>query len=99
MVLFLSAMLPSWILFTASCLAASVEKTSGSLTNPQVQQELRHRLSDGTEIYFPSSPEYTNYTLRWSEAVATYPDVVVVPATRKDVAATVSTTASYNSRC
>ena len=63
---------------------------SSTISKTDVQQELRRRLSDDSEIYFPSNSEFANYTERWSEAVAPDIAVVVVPATAQDVATTVS---------
>ena len=92
-------MLFVWALFAASAFCAVIERIPGASLISQVQQELSPRLSDGTEIIFPSSSEYTNYTERWSEAVATDPAVVVVPATTSDVATTVNALRFINDQC
>ncbi|KAL9592287.1 MAG: hypothetical protein Q9179_006871, partial [Wetmoreana sp. 5 TL-2023] len=74
-------------IFAPSAASALVQR--GLPTKSQIQQELGHRLSHGTEIYFPNDSEFTNYTTRWSAAVAPDIAVVVVPATGEDVATTV----------
>ncbi len=91
-------MLLTWLFFAAFAFSY-VEKRATIPSVSEIHQELSHRLSDGTEIYFPSDSEYANYTTRWNEAVATYPTVVVVPATKKDVTITVCTSISYVSQC
>lgn len=55
-----------------------------------VQLGLGPRLSKGASIYFPNSPDFTNYTERWSTSTESDFAVVVVPAVDQDVAETVS---------
>ncbi|KAL8784768.1 MAG: hypothetical protein Q9195_008904 [Heterodermia aff. obscurata] len=69
--------------------ASSTIDSRVSLSQTEVQQELTHRLSDDTKIYFPSNAEFANYTERWSESVAPDIAVVAVPATAQDVATTI----------
>lgn len=89
-------MLLTWVLFAACAFSSFVEKRAEIPSVSEIHQELSHRLSDGTEIYFPFDSEYANYTVRWNEAVATYPTVVVVPAAKEDVAITVCTFMLYD---
>lgn len=91
-------MLLTWGLF-AVCASSFVEKRAEHPSVSEIHQELSHHLSDGTEIYFPFDSEYANYTTRWNEAVATYPTVVVVPATKEDVAITVRTSLRCDDQC
>ena len=56
----------------------------------KVQGTLGPKLCKGTSLYFPGSPEFGNYTTRWSTAAEGHIDIVVVPACDKDVATAVS---------
>ena len=56
----------------------------------RIQAELGPKLCKGGSIYFPSSPEFGNYTTRWSTATEGSYLVVIVPACEKDVATAVS---------
>lgn len=47
-------------------------------------------LSSATKIYLPGSPQFTTYTVRWSNLEPPTPNVVVVPGTEADVAKIVS---------
>lgn len=91
-------MLLTWGFFVASAFSF-VEKIAENPSISSIHQELSHRLSDGTEIYFPFDSEYANYPTRWNEAVATYPTVVVVPVTKEDVAITVRTSMRCDDQC
>jgi len=92
-------MLFTWVLLAASAFSSFAEERARVPSVSEIHQELSHRLSDGTEIHFPFDTEYANYTTRWNEAVATYPTVVVVPATKEDVAITVCTSMAYDGQC
>ena len=59
-----------------------------------VQKELGSCLSKKASLYFPNSPNFHNYTQRWSAAVDPEFAVVVVPAVDEDVSCTVSHTLS-----
>ena len=56
----------------------------------KIQAELGPKLCKGGSIYFPSSPEFGNYTTRWSTAAEGDILVVVIPKCEKDVATAVS---------
>lgn len=53
-------------------------------------QELQNSLSPGAKVYFPGSPEFNNASTRWSTLSPPTVNVVVVPATEKDVSEIVS---------
>lgn len=54
-----------------------------------VQLGLGPRLSRGASLYFPNSPEFANYTERWSATAMAEFAVVVVAAVDRDVAESV----------
>ena len=53
-----------------------------------IQLGLGPRLSSEASIYFPNSPEFADYTERWSASTMSDFAVVVVPAIDRDVAET-----------
>jgi len=55
-----------------------------------VQLGLGPRLYKGASLYFPNSPEFANYTERWSASTVSDFAVVLVPAEDEDVAEAVS---------
>ncbi|KAF2276857.1 FAD-binding domain-containing protein [Westerdykella ornata] len=46
---------------------------------------LRPKLSANAQIYLPGTPEFTNLTVRWSNLETPNPNIVIVPATERDV--------------
>lgn len=46
---------------------------------------LAAQLSRGAQIYFPGSESFSNLTVRWSNLSPPTPNVVIAPATEKDV--------------
>ncbi|OAA50360.1 FAD binding domain protein [Metarhizium rileyi] len=59
---------------------------SGDLGSPQ---ELRQILSPGATVYLPDSEGFSNASIRWSTLELPTVNLVVVPATEKDVSETV----------
>ena len=55
----------------------------------RIQSELGPKLCKKSSIYFPSSPEFGNYTEHWSIAAEGDILVVVVPRCDKDIAVAV----------
>ncbi len=51
---------------------------------------LAPQLSRGSQIYYPGSEAFTNYTVRWSNLSPPTPNVVIAPGTEKDVSKIVS---------
>lgn len=52
-------------------------------------KDLQSNLSPGAKVYFPGSPEFKDASTRWSTLSPPTVNVVVVPATEKDVSETV----------
>jgi hypothetical protein len=75
---------------TALSLALEPEKRGTTPSNTRIQADLGPKLCKGALIYFPSSPEFGEYTKRWSTAAEGDILVVVVPSCDSDVATTVS---------
>ncbi|KAJ6446844.1 FAD binding domain-containingprotein [Purpureocillium lavendulum] len=73
----------SWAMTAA---AASILEPRGV----EQVKELGKKLSANAKIYWPGSPEFEKATTRWSALAAPKVNVVVVPATEKDVSVTVS---------
>ena len=61
-----------------------------SPSDSTIQQELGRHLSKNASIYFPGSPTFLNDTQKWAANTESNFSAVVVPATDRDVAATVS---------
>jgi hypothetical protein len=78
--------------FSHGCvsLALEPEKRGTTPSNTRIQADLGPKLCKGALIYFPSSPEFGEYTKRWSTAAEGDILVVVVPSCDSDVATTVS---------
>ncbi|KAL9018643.1 MAG: hypothetical protein Q9185_004054 [Variospora sp. 1 TL-2023] len=62
----------------------------------KIQAELGPKLCQGAEIYFPGSPEFGEYTERWSKAAEGDILVVVLPGCQRDVATAVKFANSFN---
>ena len=77
---------------SAIAVPAPIELTSRDFTpsTSKIQAELGLKLCKGASIYFPNSPEFGEYTTRWSTASEGDILVVIVPACEKDVATAVS---------
>lgn len=60
--------------------------------------ELQKSLSPGAKVYFPGSPEFKAASTRWSVLNPPTVNVVVVPATEKDVSETVRWTCLHQER-
>lgn len=62
---------------------------AGHLTRERIQGELGSQLSSNASLYFPNSEAFDNANYRWSTYRGPNISVIVEPATREDVAATI----------
>ena len=83
-----AAALVAWFPSTS---ATPIELTVREVTPSasKIQADLGPKLCKGASIYFPSSPEFGEYTERWSTEAEGDILVVVVPGCQKDVATVV----------
>ncbi len=83
-----AAALVAWFRCTS---ATPIELTVREVTPSasKIQADLGPKLCKGASIYFPSSPEFGEYTERWSTEAEGDILVVVAPGCRKDIATVV----------
>lgn len=83
------------MLILRSALLASLARIIVGSKVGNLTEDLRPLLSDGTQIYFPSSDGYAEATTRWSASIKPGLDVVVKVTSEEDVQQTVSQSLAF----